>query len=177
MKALLALLLIFSQVTIGQEKLGNQPLFADSSVNLYAFVGEKVTVVEYDPNKDGDPDAPNKVDAATGDTTVKKNFLVMDRHFYATYQVVHNVFNELKGDTIRFKAFDRYGRPAFEQHPTALLYISKSTDGKSFFHQKDQFDELVKNENGQWVGKNGESLEQLFDVKRKTVFKERRLFK
>jgi hypothetical protein len=177
MTRLLFLFVMISQVTFGQEKLSKQPLLADSTVNLYAFVGEKISVVEFDPNKDGDPDAPNKVDTITGDTIGKRSFFIMDRHFYATYKVVHNVFNELKGDSIRFKAFDRYGRPAFELHPTVLLYISKSGDGKSFFHQKGQFDELVKNANGQWVGKNGESLEQLFNVKRKTVFKERGLFK
>src|SRR5687768_9044536 len=102
MKGLLAFCLILSQITFGQEKLSKQPLLTDSTVNLYAFLGEKISVVEYDINKDGDPDAPNIVDAAPGITS-NRGFLVMDRHFYATYKVVHNVFNDLKRDTIRFK--------------------------------------------------------------------------
>jgi hypothetical protein len=177
MKRLLALLLMISQIGFGQEKLSKQPLLADSTVNLYAFVGQKISVTEFDPNKENDFSNPVKVDARTRDTIGNQRFLVMDRSFSCTYKVVQNVFNELKGDSIKFRTYDRYARPEFEEHPTLLLYISKSGDGTSFLHQKGQFDELVKNESGQWVGKNGASLEQLFNAKKKTVFKERRLFK
>jgi hypothetical protein len=177
MKELLAFSLILSQIAFGQGKSTKQSLLADSSVNLYAFVGEKIAVVKYDPNNAADPNVPNIVDTVIGNSNVKRSFLVLGHHFYATYKVMVNVFNDLKEDTVRFKTFDDQERPAFEKHRTVLLYIYKGDYVQSFYQQKGQFDELFKNDKGQWVGKNGESLEQLFDAKKKSVFKERGLFK
>src|SRR5688572_18056372 len=107
MKRLLAFFLMFSQVDLGQEKLIKQLLLADSTVNLYAFVGEKISLIEFDPNKENDFSSPIKVDATTGDTIGKKGFLVLDRNFSCAYKVVQNVFNELKEDSIRFRTYDR----------------------------------------------------------------------
>jgi hypothetical protein len=176
MKRILYLLLIFSKVGFGQEKLNIRPVSLDSSVNLYAFVGHKGSIIEYDPNKEADPSNQNKSTPAGGGEK-KRSFYNEHRHFYATYRLVQNVFNELEGDSVHFKAYERLVHPGFSPYSTVLLYVSKSSDAKSLYHQQGQFDELVKNDKGEWVGKNGESLKQLFEIKRKTVFKERGLFK
>ena len=101
----------------------------------------------------------------------------MDNAFDAKYKIIQPVFNDLRTDTVVFKAFDHYGRPAFEKYSTVLLYISKSENGDYYFHQKYQFDPLYKKKNNSWVGKNGESVQELFDLKKKTVFKARGIFK
>src|SRR5687768_1810237 len=176
MTRLLLLLLLLSQVSFGQSKTRkNFPI--DTSVNLFAFVGEKVSLTEYDPNASYNKPISIIIDTTTGDTIVQRRSYIMDNAFEGKYKVLQPVFNDLKTDTIVFKAFDHYGRPAFESHTPVLLYLSKSEDGSYYFHQKYQFDPLTKGKNGSWVGKNGESLQKLFNHKKKTVFKARGLFK
>ena len=150
----------------------------DSTKNLYAFVGQKIYLEQYDPNSNYDDPISISVDSATGDTIVsRKVSYIIDRAFDAKYKVLQAVFNDLETDTIAFKAFDHYGRPEFEKYSTVLLYISKSENGEFYFHQKYQFDPLYKKKNNSWVGKNGESVQELFDLKKKTVFKARGIFK
>ncbi|NTS40414.1 hypothetical protein HRG84_05810 [Flavisolibacter sp. BT320] len=177
MTKLLLLLLFLSHMSFGQSKSEKRNLSIDTSVNLYAFVGEKISVVRYDPNSDSNTPTSIEIDEATGDTiTMRKRSFVMDNAFEARYKVLHAVYNDLRADTIVFMAFDHYGRPAFENHSTVLLYLSKSKDGSHYFHQKYQFDPLAKSKEGSWKGKNGESLEKLFNAKKKTVFRERGVF-
>ena len=140
-------------------------------------MGEKISLTEYDPNADYDKPKKIDIDSTTGDTIVQRRSFILDNAFEAKYKVLQCVFNDLKIDTITFKAFDHYGRPAFENHSPVLLYISKSEDGSYYFHQKYQFDPLLKSKNNSWVGKHGESLQTLFNQKKKTIFKTRGLFK
>lgn len=177
MTQLLLLFLILSQISFGQSKSENRHLSVDTSINLYAFVGEKISLVQYDPNSGSNNPISIEIDASTGDTiTMRKRSFVMDNAFEARYRVLHAVYNELRVDTITFRAYDHYGRPAFENYSTVLLYLSKSKDGSHYFQQKYQFDPLVKGKDGSWRGKNGESLQDLLNVKKKAVFKERGIF-
>jgi hypothetical protein len=140
-------------------------------INLYAFIGKKISIREFNPNKKNEI---KETDNETGDTIVKRS-ITMDYAFIAEYEVVHNVFNNLDLDTVRFSAFDHYGRPGFEKYQYVLLYISKYDDG-TFYHQKYQFDPLVK-KNDSYYGENGLSIKQLFKAKKNSVFKARSTFK
>ena len=173
---LVLLLLLFPQLSFGQSTARVRPFIIDTSVNLFAFVGERVSLTEYDPNADYDKPIRTEIDSTTGDKIVQRRSYIMDNAFDAKYKVLLSVFNDLHTDTIVFKAFDHYGQPTFESHSPVLLYLSKSDDGSYYFHHKYQFDPLMKGESGYWVGKNGESLQELFNLKKKTVFKPRGLF-
>lgn len=177
MARLLLLLLLFSQFSFGQSKKRSSQFNIDTSVNLFAFVGEKVSLSEFDPNSDFDKPVKVEIDSATGETLIHRRSYIMDNAFDAIYKVMLPVFNDLETDTIAFKAYDHYGRPAFENYSPVLLYLSKSEDGSYYFHQKYQYDPLFKGKNGSWVGEKGESLQELFNHRKKTVFKARGLFK
>ena len=168
---------MIQQVSFGQLKSKKDSLITDSSINLFAFVAQKISLNEFNANVNYERPTSIEVDSTTGDTIMKRRSYIMDHAFEAKYKVIQPVFNDLKTDTIVFNAYDHYGRPAFELYSTVLLYISKSEDGSYYFHQKYQFDPLYKTKNGSWTGKNGESLQKLFKLKKKEVFKERGIFK
>ncbi|WP_460219321.1 hypothetical protein [Psychroserpens sp. MEBiC05023] len=147
--------------------------FKDESKNLYAFIGKKISVTEFDPNENN---MRKIIDTITGDTLIRESY-VMDRGFKAKYKVVINVFNDLKSDTIEFLAYDHYGRPTFENYENVLLYISLSKEKGNYYHQKYQFDPVEKSTDGTWKGLKGESIEKLFTDKKNGVFKARGLFK
>lgn len=86
------------------------------------------------------------------------------------------VFNKLQQDTINFLAFDHYGRPKFENYEYVLLYLSKSEKDNRLYHQKYQYDPVKRNEKGTWTGLKGESIAELFEKKKREVFKARGLF-
>lgn len=144
----------------------------NKAVNLYAFIGEKIAVKEFDPNENN---TEIEIDSITGDT-IRKVSYVMDYGFKNKYKVVQNVFNDLKTDTIEFVAYDHYGRPRFENYEYVLLYLSLNKEKGYFYHQKYQFDPVQKTENGTWKGSHGESIEKLFNEKKKGVFTTRGLF-
>ena len=162
-------LLLFSCST--SKKL-NEPFYEENSeTNLFVFVGEKISVDEFDPNQNSEVKI---VDSITGDTVIKKT-IVMDSGFNCKYRISQKVFNDLGTDTVKFKAYDHYGRPPFEKYDYVLLYISKNKDG-SYYHQKYQFDPLVRKENN-FSGLKGETIESLFNKKKSTVLTARGLFK
>ncbi|WP_064966747.1 hypothetical protein [Tenacibaculum ovolyticum] len=101
-------------------KMASKFKLIDESINLKVFIGEKILVNEFDPNKNNEKKV---IDSITGDTIIRKTY-VMDRGFLAKYKVVQNVFNDLKTDTIEFLVYDHYGRPEFENYENVLLYIS-----------------------------------------------------
>ena len=144
----------------------------DDSVNLYAFIGEKISVIEFDPNQNN---TQIVIDSITGDT-IRKVSYVMDNGFKNKYKVLKNVFNDLKTDTIEFVAYDHYGRPGFEYYKNVILYISLNKDKGHFYHQKYQYDPVEKTKDGTWKGLNGESIEKLFNEKKKRVFQTQGLF-
>ncbi len=110
----------------------------DIEKNLFAFIGKKISVNEFDPNENN---SFYTIDSLTNEI-IKHTSVVMDRAFRATYQVIQPVFNDLQLDTIEFIAYDHYGRPAFENYPYVILYLSKAEDGQ-YFHQKGLFNQLI----------------------------------
>lgn len=157
-------------------KINTEPDFLskDNTVNLYAFIGEKISVTEFDPNEINTDRL--EVDSITGDTLINKRY-IMDLGFICKYKVIKSIFNELKTDTIEFIAYDHYGRPGFENYENSILYLSLSQDSTHYFHQKYIFDALTKNSNGKWKGMNGESVEELFNKQKNGIFTTREVFK
>src|SRR5690606_34046215 len=133
---------------------------------------EIISLEQFDPNSDFDIPLRVEYDSLTGLTTRYKRAYIMDGAFNAQCKVLQPVFNDLKTDTINFKVYDHYGRPAFESHKTVLLYISLSLDGTHYIHQKYQYDPLVKY-NRHWRGLKRETLSELIKIKWETVFKSR----
>ncbi|AXT20641.1 hypothetical protein D7030_12330 [Flavobacteriaceae bacterium AU392] len=144
----------------------------NESVNLYAFIGQKISVTEFDPNENN---KRKVIDPISGDTLIRQSY-IMDSGFRAKYRIVKNVFNELKTDTIEFIAYDHYGRPGFENFENVLLYISLNQEKGNYYHQKYQFDPLKKTKNGIYRGLKGETIEKLFTEKKNGVLTARGLF-
>ena len=99
--------------------------------NLFVFVGEKVSVDEFQP--DSAPDV-----------------IIMDAAFKAKYKILKPVFGSYSGAEIEFDAYDHYGRPAFERYPFVLLFVS--ADNGRYFHQKYQFFPVFRTKSGAWAG-------------------------
>ncbi len=146
---------------------------SNDSVNLYAFIGEKISVTEFDPNE---KHTQIKIDSISGDTIRRISF-VMDNGFKSKYKVLKNVYNELETDTIDFIAYDHYGKPEFEKYENVMLYLSYSEDKGIYYHQKYIYDPIKKTENGTWQGVNGESIEMLFKKQKKGYLSARGVFR
>ncbi|SHJ27804.1 hypothetical protein SAMN04488508_10724 [Aquimarina spongiae] len=127
---IIIILISCKSTKIGSEsEIGSKSEFKmmNESVNLYAFIGEKLSVIEFDPNENNER---MEIDSITGDTLIFKNW-VMDNGFKCKYKVLRNVYNELETDTVEFEAYDHYGRPAFENYENAILYLSYSEEEKN----------------------------------------------
>ncbi len=166
------IILIIASCKSADLKKGAEFKLNNESVNLYAFIGEKISVTEFDPNENN---TRIEIDSISGDTIRRVRF-VMDNGFINKYKVVKNVFNDLKSDTIEFVAYDHYGRPGFENYKNVILYISLNKEKGNYYHQKYQFDPIEKTKNGTWKGLNGESVEKLFNEKKNGVLTARGLF-
>ena len=152
-------------------QIGSRHFEKDESVNLFVFIGEKISVIEFDPNENNEVKV---IDPVTKDTIIKKRH-TMDYAFRVKFKVLQNVFNELKTDTIEFVAYNHYGRPGFESYKNSIIYISKNERGGYYYHQKYQFNPL-KRVNREWQGLKGESIKELFENKKNGVLKARGLF-
>ena len=190
MKNYLILMLVYGLFGCStQKKVVSDNYFAeDKSVNLFAFVGKKISVIEFDPN--AKKEEKTSIDSLTGEKKIDRSY-VMDLGFRCKYLIQKNVFNRLETDTIDFVAYDHHGRPNFEKSEFVLLYISKSQKGNYYVHRKYQYDYLRKNSEGIFLGfiytikkskkfiryKNRRiaSLETLFKQKKKEFFED--LFK
>jgi hypothetical protein len=93
---------------------------------LIAFVGEKIAV-NLLPHEDGS----------------------MDAGFSATYKILLRVYGNYSKDTITFTAYDHYGWPGFSHYKNVLLFVSEY-EGK-YYHQKYQFFDVYKTQNGRWA--------------------------
>lgn len=165
MKSVLTIILLLNTLIGLSQKNSIKVFYKNDSVNLFVFIGEKISVTEFDPNENN---KTYEIDSTTGDTIMHTSY-VMDNGFKAKYKVIKAIFNDVKVDTIDFVAYDHYGHPGFEDFDTVLLYISKSEDGKYFFHQKYQYDPLIKTSKGVWKGKDGKSVTELFESKKKIL--------
>lgn len=147
---LLSLLLISCLNSVKKSENNSSIGKTNNAVNLYAFIGVKISIEEFDPNLN------NKIkekilDKETGDSLdVIKTQYVMDNAFRCKYKVIKNIFNDLPNDTIEFLAYDHYGKPNFSKRDTVILYISKSKDNSYYFHQKYQYDEVFKDNLGNY---------------------------
>ena len=86
----------------------------DAKRDLIVFVGKRVSVKK----QRAEPDS-------------------MDEKFEAKYRVLQLVFGRYKGADIAFTAYDHYGTPAFAQHDTALMFVTRH-EGR-LYHEKYQF--------------------------------------
>lgn len=120
----------------------------NDKVNLYAFVGEKISVIEFDPNLLEEKKI--EISATTGDTIFRTS-RVKDRAYKLKYKVIKNLYNNLKIDTVEFVAFDHYGKPNFTNYKSVILYISKSQNEKYYYHQKYQYNEIYSTRNNEWI--------------------------
>jgi hypothetical protein len=145
---------------------------SNDSVNLYAFIGKKISVIQFDPNENSER---MEVDSITGDTLIFKSW-VMDSGFKNKYKLIQNVYNKLEKDTVEFVAYDHYGRPAFEKYDNVLLYLSYNEEKGIYYHQKYIFDPIEKSKKGIWRGLNGESIEKLFTKQKKGYLSARGVF-
>lgn len=126
---------------------------ANKNINLYAFVGKKISVTEFDPNENQKdiPTGEYEIDEETGDTLkIMRERYIMDVAFKCKYKVVKKMFNYLETDTVEFIAYDHYGSPGFAERDTVILYLSKSKDGSHFFNQKYQYDQVYQNKKGRY---------------------------
>ncbi len=98
--------------------------------NLYVFVGEKISVEEFD-------------------SRTKENEFPMDQAFKAKYKVLQNIYGDYQKDTIEFEAFDHYGSPPFAKYNTVLLFVSEY-EGK-LYHEKYQYFDVYKTKDGKWA--------------------------
>ena len=122
----------------------------NEKVNLFAFVGEIISIEEFDPN--APKEEKTEIDSITGDKITHKNATIMDRAFKLKYKVLKNLYNNLKTDTIEFLAYDHYGVPSFSEFKNVILYISKSQKEDYYFHQKYQYNEFHKTKDNEWIG-------------------------
>ena len=99
--------------------------------DLYVFVGEKISVTEFEPE-------------------TKEGQIIMDAAFRAKYKVLEEVYNDLKLDTLEFTAYDHYGYPGFSNFKHVLLYVVQTEEG--FVHAKYLYSPLFLTNNGTWAG-------------------------
>lgn len=126
---------------------------ATDSINLYAFIGEKISIVEFNPNENIEKNQKSEkiLDLETGDSaTVVYHRYVMDNAFRCKYKVIKKILNQTKTDTIEFLAYDHYGSPPFAKKDTVILYLSEDKVDGHFFHQKYQFDNVFKDKDGNY---------------------------
>ena len=163
------ILILFLSIGCSIPKQLNDTFYVENKeVNLFAFVGKKISVVAFSPNEE--PVGEKVKDSLSVHSLIKK-YNIMDRGFRCKYAIIKNVFNNPEIDTIDFVAYDHYGTPAFSKHETVLLYVSKSSNGNNYFHQKYQFDFVEKNRDGKFYGYKYDRIEK----KDRTIFKNKRI--
>ncbi|EDM44180.1 hypothetical protein SCB49_04105 [unidentified eubacterium SCB49] len=171
-RLIIGIVIVLVSCKSSQTEQENDFKMSNNTVNLYAFIGKKISVSEFDPNENN---IKIEIDSITGDTIQRVSY-VMDKGFRNKYSLVKNVFNDLKLDTIEFVAYDHYGRPGFENYKHVILYISLNKEKNLYYHQKYLFDPVEKTKNGTWKGSNGESIKALFEEKKKDVLTARGIF-
>ena len=143
------LLLILFSFSYSQKALKIDYYQENENLNLFAFIGEKISIEEFDPNVIKEKKI--EIDPENGDTIIRKSF-IMDRAFKLKYKVIRNLYNDLKVDTIEFVAYDHYGEPSFATLKNVILYISKSEDKSFYYHRKYEFNEIQKTKKNEWIG-------------------------
>ena len=102
-----------------------------SAQPVLAFVGEKISVEEFDPPRVPDEELP-------------------DEAYHATYRVVDVVHGLAPGEVIEFDAYAQDRRPDFEPYKHVLLFVTK--EGERWVHLKHQFYPVFRTTSGTWAG-------------------------
>ncbi len=102
----------------------------EKSSQLYAFVGEKISVKRIDPYYCGD-------------------VFLFDGQYECVYKVIKNVYGKLQTDTIKFTAYDHYGIPHFSKHQYVLLFLGDYCG--RLFHEKYQYFDVYPTTDGRWA--------------------------
>jgi hypothetical protein len=154
---ILPLLLIFCNCSSVHNK-QELPIIVNSS-NQYAFIGKKIEILEI---ANRDIKTIFKTDSITNE---RKEYISMPMNyiFKAKYEVIQNVYNELKVDTLEFIVLDHYGRPKFEDYENVLLYLHYDNDVKDFYLDKYKFEVVTQKDNGNWKATNGKSLKRVIN--------------
>ncbi len=89
MKNYLIIILIYTFLGCStQKKVVSDNYFAeDKSVNLFAFVGKKISVIEFDPN--AEKEEKTSIDSITGEKKIDRSY-VMDLGSKKYFQQVRN---------------------------------------------------------------------------------------
>jgi hypothetical protein len=103
----------------------------EAKVNLFVFVGEKISVEAFSP-------------------VVPEGSYLMDNAYKAKYKIIKTVYGQFENDTIEFEVYDHYGFPPFAAYTNVLLYVSKAGDG-TWFHQKYQYSDVYLTTDGRWA--------------------------
>ena len=99
--------------------------------DLLVFVGEKESVVEFEPQ-------------------LPPNVLLMDGAFKARFRVVQVLHGRYDGERIEFEAYDHSAEPGFSFFPHSLLFLAP--DGERYVQVKYQFYPVFRTVAGEWAG-------------------------
>lgn len=146
---LIVLFLLYSTFSFSQKKLTIDYFEENTKMNLFAFVGEKISIDEFNPN--AVQEEKEEIDTITGEKFIRKSF-IMDNAFRLKYKVLKNLYNDLKIDTVEFVAYDHYGKPSFAEYEKVILYISKSQNNEYYVHQKYEYNEIYITKDKEWIG-------------------------
>ena len=72
MKNLITYFLFLSLGCFAQNKVEDNFYEENTSVNLFAFVGKKISVIEFDPNAE-----KVEIDSITGEKTIHKSYIIL----------------------------------------------------------------------------------------------------
>lgn len=150
----------------------NDSILKNDSINLYAFIGKKISVEDaYEEIK-----YFFEIDKKTGDTIYSKTTNFFQRHI-GSYEVIKNVYNDLRRDTIVFMGYDHFGNPKFKAYDYVLLYLTFNESDSTYYHDKNQYQVVKQTKDGHWIGENGETLAALFEKNNYLIEKSRIIFK
>ncbi len=124
----------------------------NDSINLFVFVGEKISIEEFDPNA-GKPEKDTVIELDERGGWIKRigTNWIMDRAFRLKYRVLKKLYNDVKTDTVEFVAYDHYGEPPFAKFNTIILYLGRDEKNSSYYHKKYSYNPIYKSKDKEWV--------------------------
>ena len=108
---------------------------------------------EYVPCNEGNPKLNvfigKKINVDYAERKYYCNRISMDSKFDAEYQIVENLYGDFKKDTIKFVAYDHYGKPGFSEYENIILYLASYCG--ELVHVKYQYNNIYKTKDGKWA--------------------------
>ncbi len=102
----------------------------EETPKLYVFIGRKIKV-DYSERK------------------YYCNRISMDSKFDAEYEIIENLYGNFENDTIKFVAYDHYGKPGFSDYDNVILYVAEYC--RELYHVKYQYNNVYKTKDGKWA--------------------------